>query len=367
MTRESDVPTTHSSLAVAVLGGGIVGLSIAFRLAESGWPVEVFDQGRLGSEASWAGAGMLAPGGEVYEQSPLGALSIESRALYRPFVDQLERESGLSIDLQEAGALELAYSIDVLDAMNHRAELQETLGIHSRPLSPTQVTAFWPRIRRERLIGARFYPGDAILDPRDAVAALQVALRARGAQIHENCAVKHVAVSSQSVELTTGSCPPSSYAAVVVAMGAWSSGLAVSGVPPLPVSEPVRGHLIGYQQPEQTCSTIIRLGATYLLQRAHGMLIVGASVERVGFDRTIQTETVADLERQASVVFPHLAETTPSAAWVGFRPGADALQLRPWHSPRLQLAYGHFRNGILLAPVTARMVTEELNASLGTR
>ena len=155
--------------------------------------------------------------------------------------------------------------------------------------------------------------------------------------------------------------------AAVMAMGAWSSTLTVRGVPTLPTAFPVKGHLIGYLQPDQTCSTILRHKHTYLLQRANGLLIVGASVEHAGFDRTLQAETTATLAREAAEVLPHLGETTPTEVWAGFRPGSDAMHIGAWYSPRLYLAYGHYRNGILLAPVTAERIAGELIANLQKR
>jgi glycine oxidase len=154
--------------------------------------------------------------------------------------------------------------------------------------------------------------------------------------------------------------------AVVIAAGAWSSEIEVLGVPPIPGAKPIKGHLVGYRQPEQTCSTIVRHGHLYVLQRANGLLIIGASVEDVGWDRAVRSEIVEELCACGAAVFPHLAETTPSEVWIGFRPGGT-LEVGSWHSPRLFLAYGHFRNGILLAPWTASKLSDEINASLETR
>ena len=156
--------------SVAVAGGGIIGLSIAWRLAQAGWQVEVFDQSQMGQEASWAGAGMLAPGGEVVREGELSSLATASRAQYRNFVRELEQESGTAIDMQEAGALELAYSAEELDALTAKAEAQQVLGIDSRPISGEHIRSFWPRVRRDGLAGARFYPGDAVVNPRELVA-----------------------------------------------------------------------------------------------------------------------------------------------------------------------------------------------------
>jgi glycine/D-amino acid oxidase-like deaminating enzyme len=112
------------------------------------------------------------------------------------------------------------------------------------------------------------------------------------------------------------------------------------------------------------CVTIVRHNHTYMLQRANGLLIVGASAERVGFDRTVDQSAVIRLEKEAAQIMPHLAETSPTEIWTGFRPGGDKLHLGQWHSPKVYLAYGHYRNGILLAPATAERIKREIIASL---
>ena len=338
--------------SIAVIGGGIIGMSIAWRLAQAKFTVTVFEKSTLGGEASWAGAGMLAPGGEFEEDSELARLAVESRDLYRAFVEELQHESGLDIDFQETGALDLAYSPDELAVLAARAETQTVIGIPSRRLAPEQITTFWPRIRKEDLTGGYFYPGDASVNPRDVTAALKVCCHKAGVTVSENTPIHSI--------------NPADHDATVIAAGAWSSTIKIVGLPPLPESHPVRGHLLGYKQPDQLCSTIIRHNHTYLLQRASGLLIVGASVEHVGFDRSINQTAVADLESQAANVMPHLAETTPTEIWNGFRPASDTLHLGMWHSPRVYLAYGHYRNGILLAPVTAQRLAREITANLQT-
>lgn len=363
--------SSHPAQSIAIIGGGIIGLSAAWRLGQCGFLITIYDQSILGGEASWAGAGMLAPGGEVDGQSDLASAAIASRRMYSEFVAELEEASqgGVSrqsIDYQECGALELAYSAEELEALEHRAVLQATMGIPSKPVSPANVRAFWPRVQTDELMGARFYPEDAIVNPRDVVAALIKANRSLGVRLIENCPVRELLIGEPSVRVL--SCGETSeYAAVVLAAGAWSSEIDVTGVPAVPKSEPVRGHLLGYLQPDQTCTTIIRRAHTYLLQRSNGMLVAGASAERVGFERAVKAEITARLAREAGAILPHLAETTPTESWVGFRPGSDALHVGAWHSKRLYLAYGHFRNGILLAPWTAAMLSEAIASNLGTR
>lgn len=356
-------PGDRTSIAVA--GGGIIGLSIAWRLAQAGYSVTIFDQRTMGGEASWAGAGMLAPGGEVDESSAVGALAVESRRIYRRFIRQLEEASGLPIDYQECGALDIAYSEDELAALERRAERQAALGIPSKRIGPRQIETFWPRIRRKDLLGGRFYPDDAIVNPREVTHALTCVCRRAGATVSEYCLVRAISVSPDGVSLQT-SWGYQKFDIALIAAGAWSNLIAVSGVPPLPKAEPVKGHLIGYPQPDQTCNTIVRHGHTYLLQRGNGLLIAGSSMERIGFDRELNPSIQAELAKRAGFLLPHLAETSPSEGWMGFRPGSDDLHLGAWQSPRLYLAYGHFRNGILLAPVTSERVVAEISANWRT-
>ena len=350
---------------IAIAGGGLIGLSIAWRLAQRNFRVVVFDQAKIGSEASWAGAGMLAPGGEVDAPSRLATLAAESRALYSNFVRELEQETHLSVDYQECGALDLAYTASEWGALQARAAVQTGLGIESKVVGASQLSTFWPRVNRSHLAGALFFPQDGIVDPRELIVALTAACRKLGVQLIEGCAVAAAKIGQDSVTLTTAQ-GRKHFSALVVASGAWSSGIGVENVPALPLSTPVKGHLIGFHQPDQTCNTIIRHGHTYLLQRANGLLIAGASVENVGWDRSIKSCISASLAEKAGFVLPHLSETSPSETWIGFRPSSDKLHVESWHSNRLYLAYGHYRNGILLAPTTAQLIKDEISANLGT-
>jgi glycine oxidase len=351
--------------SIAVAGGGIVGLSTAWRLAQRGFRVTVFDQGAMGTEASWAGAGMLAPGGEIDSPSPLATMAIQARHLYPAFVRELVQSSGLAIDFQELGAIDLAYSLEEWASLEARAAAQAALGIQSKLVNPANVALFWPRVRGEGLVGARFYPGDGLVNPREVVTALCAACRNLGVRLVENCPVLQVLDRANEVEIITSQ-GRETFRAVLISAGAWS-GLIGVGPKPIPASAPVKGHLVGYQQPAQICNTIIRHGHTYLMQRANGMLIIGASVEHVGFDRSIDSSIAADLVAAAGFVMPRLLETSPSETWVGFRPGSERLHLGRWQSGNIYLAYGHYRNGILLAPLTADQLAAEITANLAQK
>jgi glycine oxidase len=347
--------------SVAVVGGGIIGMSVAWRLAQTGLAVTVHEKGVIGGEASSAGAGMLAPGGEFEDDSELTRLALESRGLYPAFVAELQREAGVAIDLRESGALDVAYSTEELALLHRRAERQTAIGIPSKQLKPGQIAIFWPRLRTESLAGGYFYPADACVNPREVLAALRLCCQKSGVRLLEHSQVMTVALNSSGV-LVDGL----EHDFVVIAGGAWSASITTGGLPALPESKPVRGHLLGYSQPEQICSTILRHRYIYLLQRANGLLIAGATMEEVGFDRTIDPIAAARLERAASFLMPHLAETSPTEVWNGLRPKSDSLHIGAWHSKHVYLAYGHFRNGILLAPVTAKRIAAGISANLRT-
>src|SRR5579884_172075 len=134
---------------IGVVGGGLIGLAAGWRLAQAGFRVAIYERGSFGKEASWAGAGMLAPGGEIEEASQLADLALAARALYPGFVRELEDIAGVKIDYQECGGLDLAYSEEQWQWLQARAEAQRALGIVSKPVDAKQVAVFWPRVRRE--------------------------------------------------------------------------------------------------------------------------------------------------------------------------------------------------------------------------
>src|ERR1700728_6001 len=205
-----------------VTGAGIIGLSCAWRLARCKIPVTVFDAGPVGGEASWAGAGMLAPGGEMDRASPLTEMSVHSLAMYPGFVEALREDSGVAIDYQRCGALELAFDDSEAAELERRAARQSTGGIPSE--SP----------RRHGSVAARFYPDDALVNPRDIMAALHAACLRAGGLIHEQESVTGIFPDGSGVRTERGSYQDEG---VLIAAGAWSSDLAANF--PVPKTTPV--------------------------------------------------------------------------------------------------------------------------------
>ncbi len=307
-------------MQITVVGGGIVGCAAAWRLAQGGARVTVFDRGRIGGEASWAGAGMLAPGGEFGEESRWGRLGVESLGMYPGFVAELEAASDRRIDFRVCGAEEME---EDAGEMERRVVAQRRMGIRVEPMGG----------------GRWWYPDEAVVNPRDVVAALRVAGERLGVEYREG------------VEVSAGEGD-----AVVWATGAWAPG-----------GFPVKGHLIRYDLAPGSLPRIIRRGHFYVLQRTTGETIAGADMERAGFDRSLRESAVEEIRAAVEEMVPELRGVRVAEAWNGFRPGSATGEPvvgrrgtnREWD------AYGHFRNGILLAPITARLLCDEILPSLG--
>lgn len=353
-----------------VIGAGIVGASIAWRLAQRGCQVTLIDAREMGGEASWAGAGMLAPGGEVTEASSWSDLALESLRLYPEFIEDLCDESGCEIDYRRQGAIEVARNEAEWAALLARAERQRPLGVPSEPLPGNEIRRH-VLLRLAPICGALFYPQDSIVDPRHVMDALRAACGARAVRILENLQVTAIHSTGRSVTVETRSgCLKAPVG--ILAAGAWSGNIPFhfeGRSRELPRSFPVRGHLIGYQLPAGTCRPILRHGHTYILQRSGGFTIAGSSVEDVGFDRSVNEKVVLDIRERAESLLPGLRAAGQPEAWLGFRPAVDRSlpYLGRFERSSLLLAYGHYRNGILMAPASARRICSEVMATVETR
>jgi glycine oxidase len=346
---------------VIIVGAGIIGGSIAWRLAQRGLRVALLDAAHMGAEASSAGAGMLAPGGEIESRSPWNDFALESLRLYADFVSELESATGHAIDYRRSGAVEIAFTDEEWSALNARARVQAGLGIPSCPISRDGI----PLLRTE-VAGGLFYPEDALVDPRDLMRALRVVCERSGVAIREGNRVVEIRPKAHSVEVISPAEVVEAGAAVVAA-GAWSSLIAIQAVR-LPRAFPVRGHLMGFQLAPGSLGPILRRGHTYLLQRAGGFTVAGTSSEDAGFERRLDLQILADIHHRAAELLPALSSRTADEQWLGFRPGieADGPTIGRVGQTALWLAYGHYRNGILMAPATAARVAAEITSSWET-
>lgn len=321
-----------------VIGGGIIGASIAWRLRQAGLAVHLIEARTVGAGASTAGAGMLAPGGEVDQPGAFQSLLCRSASLYGDFVAELTALTGTAIDFRRCGALEMPGSPEGLPALLDRAARQREFGIRSSPAE----SGVW-------------YSDDALVDPGDLMTALRTACLESGVSISEHTRVSRMDVSGSQVEIDGRKAH-----SAVIAAGAWSSRITVAGIA-IPEVYPVKGHLLGYDLPPGSIPHIVRSGHTYVLQRSNGFAIAGSTEEMAGFDGTVDPVLAADLAWRARSLVPHLPEQ-PACCWTGFRPKAAEPAIGRVAGTRLWLAYGHFRNGILAAPATAEQIVREIAA-----
>jgi glycine oxidase len=317
------------SSTVVIVGAGLIGGSIAWRLSQSGVAVTLADAGTFGGETSSAGAGMLSPGGEFETPSHWLDLGVEGMRLYPGFVKELAGDSGVPIDFALCGS---KHFVDP-ESARRRAELQSAVGIR------VDVTP-----------DGLFYPDDGFVDPTHLLRALRAVCERRGVEIAERRAMPEIHADQ--------------FRAVVIAAGAWSSRIRVihrGRVLDLPLVEPVKGHLIGFNLTPGSLGPMLRRGHDYVLQRSNGFTIAGSTEEHADFDRTVDLTVCEQIQHRAAALFPALASVRPSARWIGFRPfSPEGPHIRRVDGTNVWLAYGHFRNGILLAPLTAGRIAAEI-------
>lgn len=355
MTRTSDV---------VVVGGGVIGLGIAWRVAERGMTVTVVDPAP-GRGASSVAAGMLAPVTELhYAEMPLLDLSLESARRYPDFVAELESSTGRDAGYRQCGTLSVGWMGSDLAALRDLADFQQSLGLTIEPLTAAELRKREPMLA-PGLPGGVLVPDDHQVEPPALVAALCAAIAAAGVQVIEQ-RVSSVRLDGDAVvgvNLADGSAW--SAAETVVAAGAWSGVFELPDIA-LPV-RPVKGQTLHLTGPAGVLAHVVR-GAVrgvpvYLVPRADGRLVIGASSEEAGFDARARAGVVHDLLRDAQALLPTVAEMELAEVRTGFRPGTpdNAPLLGRAGIDGLVVATGHHRNGVLLTPVTADGVAELLD------
>ncbi len=341
-----------------IIGGGLIGLSIAWRLAEAGRAVTVIERDTVGAGASLAATGMLAPAAEHEPGSDLLLpLALESLARWPGFRDALQAASGQEIDYREEGTLVIAIGRDEVDRLRFRHELQQRAGVAAQWLSGPDVRAREPLLRPNVTAGI-LCPLDAQVDPPLVMAALVQACEASGVRIVEGVAVEALERQGgrlRGVRTQAGSVRAD---AVILAAGAWSGegGLLADRLP----VRPLKGQSLALKTTGRTgtLSQMIWTDAVHMAPKSDGRLIVGATVEDCGFQGGVSAGGLFALLEGARRVLPGIEEMEVEAVWSGFRPTSDddapILDVLP---DGLIVATGHHRNGYLLAPATADAVS----------
>lgn len=344
---------------VAIIGAGLIGLGIAFELASRGATVRVYERGEPGRAASWAGAGMLAPYTEHVEDEDLLALCADSLVRYPEFVQRVEAASGIDVQLHLDGIVHAAFGGDGWGELQaHGASLRER-DVACDLLDREGTLAAEPALGHH-VMGALIVRGEGYVDNRRLGRALTAACERLGVVLvreAHDVAVECDARRVLGIRSHLGFTPAST---VIVAAGAWSAS--IPGLPPgsRPAIKPVKGQMLALATPRGFLKRTTWVPGAYLVPREDGRLLVGATMEYVGFDERVTAKGIATLLGAALAAAPSLADFSITETWAGLRPGSRDQRpvLGPTGIDGLVMATGHHRNGILLTPATAALLAD---------
>ena len=361
-------------LDAVVIGGGIVGLAVVRELATSGASVALIDRdAERGPDATRVAAGMLAPVGEhEFGEQALLPMNLASADLYPDLASALETDTGLSTGYRREGGLHVALDGDEAAVLERMADLQEESGLKPDRLTPSGAREIEPGLGPS-IRSAVLAPGDGSVDPRLLAQALEADAERHGATVVRGAVVTGLVREAGRVGGVETELGPLAAGSVVVATGAETGRLEWLEPEERPPVRPVKGQVVELRAPEGelACLRPVVTERVYVVPRPDGRIVVGATVEERGWDREVTFGGVFELLREAYRVLPDLAESSFTGALVGFRPGTpDNLPVVGRTStPGLLMAGGHYRNGILLAPLTGRavavMIGEELDLAPG--
>lgn len=345
---------------VAIIGGGVIGCALAWRLARRGYDVVLFDAGEPGRAASWAAGGMLSPLAEAVQPGPFLDLAVASLARYPEFVRALLDATGTSPDYRTAGKLQLALDDTQVETLRAQRRWQHAAGHRTEWLDAGAARALEPALTPV-VRGALLLPDDHSIDPRLLTSGLRAAAVRSGARVYAHTRVISVLTTGDAprhvtgVRLADGATQRAHHA--IVAAGAWSGG--IDGLPRALPIEPVRGQMLALRPERPRIDHVLLTERCYLIPRSDGRVIVGSTMERAGYQAETTDAALAALREAAIAAVPELARAGVAESWAGLRPATpDALPVIGTDPEVAGLVYatGHFRNGILLTPITVELV-----------
>jgi glycine oxidase len=342
---------------VVIAGGGLIGGAIALELAQAGLRVGLFERGEPGREASWASAGILSPAPESPGMIPMVPLGKASMNLYPGFVANVEEISGQSVGLRPFGTMDSLFSRDAPRDLSTLIALHHGLGLKAEPLRPEDAREIEPAISPD-VEAAALRPEEASIDNRALTRAVLESARKSGAEIFPEHAV-------EAIRREGGRCAGlrvrgENVAAkwTVIAAGCFSGNIA--GAEAYAPVRPAKGQMVSLRADEIKIERVLWSEKVYLVPRNDGRILAGATVEYVGFDKQVTAGAVKKILSDAIELVPGLADARIEETWAGLRPDSpDHLPiLGPTDLKGLLMATGHFRSGVLLTPITARLVRE---------
>lgn len=361
------MPRHSSRFDVAVVGGGVIGLSVAWRVAQRGGRVVVLERDQPGGATSAVGAGMLAPVSEaVFTEKPLLELGLASAQAYPRFVAELEAASEMDPGYLRCGTLLAARDADEAEWLARELDMRTSLGLEVQRRLGSEARRLEPALAPALRL-ALDIPGDHVIDPRKLTRALAEAVRRAGGEVRSNAAVAEVLIGHErvsGVRLSTGD--ELAVGELVIAAGPWSAqieGLPADARVPL---HPVKGQIIRMHDPSGPglLTRVLRMRTCYVAPRGDGRYVLGATMEERGFDASVTAGALFELLRDAGELLPGIAELVIDELSAGFRPATpdNAPAIGPGAITGLHWATGHYRHGILLAPITADIVDRQLAA-----
>jgi len=360
----SDKRINSRTAGVVIIGGGVIGLTIARALAQRGVrEVTLIERGRPGAEASWAAGGILAPQVEVDRQDDFFQLACASRDLYPEFAESLREETGVDVELDTTGTLSVGFTPDDEAEMRRRFEWQKGEGLAVEWLTGDEARRLEPCVSHE-IRSALLFPRDFQVENRRLVDALLRANEELGVQLAPGTSVTALRINHRRVCAVETSNGVVEAPVVVLAAGAWTS-LIKSPDMELPATciQPVRGQMLCFAAQPQIAGHVVYSSRGYLVPRRDGRVLAGSTTEHVGFDKRTTDEGIAAINSMAIEIAPGMAALPVIDSWAGFRPRAtDELPVLGSCAEIEGLFYasGHYRNGILLAPITGKVIADEI-------
>jgi glycine oxidase len=341
---------------VIIVGGGIIGCSIALRLAERGIKVTVIERGRIGCEASRAGAGMLTPQTEATEPGPFFDLCMRSLGLYPDFAAHVAELSGIDPERRAEGTLAVALTEADRAESGQWTSWQKAAGLALEHIDSDLLRKIEPSVARHAAC-AVFIPGDNQIENRRLMDGLAVAIRRLDVEVIEGRGADSLVVERSRVTGVVCEGEPLLAGSVVISAGCWSGELLEAVGINLKVI-PARGQMLALKGDGMPINCVLHSSDCYLVPRSDGRVLVGATVEYVGFRKAVTAAGIRSLLASAVELVPALSAFEIVESWSGLRP--DTVDHLPVLGPSgvegLTLATGHFRNGILLAPLTAELI-----------
>jgi glycine oxidase len=343
---------------VAVVGAGVIGCAIAHELAARGARVTVFERRGVARGASWASAGVLAPWIEAHERGPLLEMCARSLAMYDGFVDRVRADGGSAFEYARPGTLETAFTDEQAEALQRTAKALRGAGVRAAWLDREGAIALEPALG-ERILGGLRIDDHGFAEMPALVDALAVAARMRGAAFHAPIDVTKIEPAPGGLVRLHAGGTPRVFDRAVIAGGSWANRLK-TGAPPV---RPVKGQLVRLRFEAPPATRVLWSDGCYIVPWQDGTALVGATMEDAGFDERPTSAGVSQLLEAAAALLPAARDAAFVDVRAGLRPslGGSAPFVGPSPAmPGVTIAAGHFRNGVLLAPLTAALAADQV-------